>query len=94
MRYAQGNERRLVFTEHEFLVATRDKRSATDYNPMLRAVMMQMQRQTTARMNDDPLDLNLLGVERTPATGRAQRRRVRLRLDPLVAMASSTSGRT
>src|SRR4029077_7138572 len=62
MSGADRNVGGLVFRQHHFLVATADLSRALDDDPMLGAMMVHLQRQLTAGLYDDVLDLHPMAV--------------------------------
>ena len=62
MAYAERHIGRLVFAEKELLFPAGDKGCAVHDDPMLRAVVMNLQRQARARHNDDSLHLETVAV--------------------------------
>ena len=62
MRRTQRNIGRLVFRHQEHLFATRHLGRALHHDPVFRAMMMLLQRQRGAGVDDDALDLETLAV--------------------------------
>src|SRR5438552_3464898 len=60
MARAERNEGRLVLVEEKLLLAARNLRSPGNHDPMLRAMMMHLQTELRARIDDDALDLETL----------------------------------
>src|SRR3954451_19651595 len=57
MRYTVWDIRRLVFAKQEFFFSACDERGAAHHDPVLRAVMMHLQRQAGARHYHDAFNL-------------------------------------
>src|SRR5687768_8566564 len=59
---AERNVGRLILLEQERLLAARDARSAGDYDPMLGAMMMHLQRHRGAGLDREALHLEAIAV--------------------------------
>src|SRR5689334_1203202 len=57
MLVARGNEGGLVGAHHELALAVHDLRRAGDHDPVLAAVMVELQGEARARLHLDALDL-------------------------------------
>jgi hypothetical protein len=76
---AERDVGRLVLGQHQFFVAAADAGGALHHDPMLGAVMVHLQRQLAARLDQDVLDLHpVAGVQRLVRTPRAMDARQRL----------------
>src|SRR5690625_4944786 len=62
MYNAEGNKGGLAFSEQDFLIPAGNQRGAAHHYPVLRTVMVFLQRQPLAGLNADALDLKALAV--------------------------------
>src|SRR5215468_8372516 len=87
MLHADGDVGRLILAEQGDLVAARHPCGAAHNHPMLRALVVILQREPTAGLHYDVLDLHTLAVvDRAVTAPRALDERVALELASAVAL--------
>ncbi|SAL89035.1 hypothetical protein AWB74_08875 [Caballeronia arvi] len=81
MPHAERNERRFVLAQQKLLFAARDERRAAHDDPVLRAMVMHLQRQLRTRRHHDALHLEAFAVlDRIVETPRTAHLAMRVRL--------------